>query len=315
MRREAVAAVVLALGGFAGCTTVLGMDELPLGQPIVDAGPDVTAETGPAVEAGEAASDADASAIVEAGPDGDASAGDGDASELDAGPDQTARDADAAIVDAAPDAPGDADAAPSDRCLRDAAPGGAPVVISQVYGGTGTGSSYAVYDADYIELFNRSCGDYSLSGKSVQYGTGTGNLGALANSVFVLPNVTLPRGGYYLLSLGVADAGTPLPPLPMPDAIYSLNISRGTGKVALVDGTAALGCGGTGNRCPAASVLDMVGYGLASDSEGWPVPTDNSTSTPTRRGAGCDDSNTNGDDFTLEAPTPRNSLSARATCP
>src|SRR5690606_10209631 len=51
----------------------------------------------------------------------------------------------------------------------------AEVVISQVYGAGG--NSGAVYDRDYVELFNRGGSPVPLAGKSVQYAsaTGTGN--------------------------------------------------------------------------------------------------------------------------------------------
>src|SRR5690625_3709633 len=87
----------------------------------------------------------------------------------------------------------------------------AEVVISQVYGAGG--NSGAVYDRDYVELFNRGGSPVPLAGKSVQYAsaTGTGNFGANANQIVALPAVTLEPGQYLLLGLAGGSHGGPLP--------------------------------------------------------------------------------------------------------
>lgn len=65
-----------------------------------------------------------------------------------------------------------------------ASPTGSPnLVIAQVYGGGG--NSGAPYNADYIELFNRSSTSASLGGLSLQYAsaTGTANFGSSSSTV------------------------------------------------------------------------------------------------------------------------------------
>jgi predicted extracellular nuclease len=62
-----------------------------------------------------------------------------------------------------------------------------PVVISQVYGAGGNAN--AVWNRDFVELFNRSGERVSLKGKSIQYQSATGT--TWTTSVTVLREVTL----------------------------------------------------------------------------------------------------------------------------
>jgi hypothetical protein len=64
----------------------------------------------------------------------------------------------------------------------------ADVVISQVYGAGGNGG--AIYQNDFVELFNRSSSPVSLAGWSVQYGSSTG-AGTFANNGVVALSGTL----------------------------------------------------------------------------------------------------------------------------
>jgi predicted extracellular nuclease len=54
-----------------------------------------------------------------------------------------------------------------------AAPAGAQVVISQIYGGGG--NTGATFTHDYVELHNRGTTSQSLTGWTVQYASATGS--------------------------------------------------------------------------------------------------------------------------------------------
>ncbi|MET0327615.1 MAG: pre-peptidase C-terminal domain-containing protein [Luteimonas sp.] len=191
----------------------------------------------------------------------------------------------------------------------------ADVVVSQVYGGGG--NSGATYNADFVELFNSGDLPVSLAGKSIQYGsaTGTGHLGANANQLVVLPDVEMPAGGYFLIGLAGGANGTALPGQ---DASGTINMAAGAGKVALVEGTASLGCNGGSVACDAAQlarILDFVGFGNANFFWGsGAAPTLSSSLAALRGGDGCTQSRDNAGDFTAVTPAPRNSASIPNIC-
>ena len=110
------------------------------------------------------------------------------------------------------------------------------LVISQIYGGGG--NSGAQFKNDFIELFNRGTSAVSLNGKSVQYATTTGALGA-NGLMTLLPNVVLGVGQYFLVQ-EAAGAGTTLPPLPAPDAIGAINMSAMGAKVGRAGAVASI---------------------------------------------------------------------------
>jgi hypothetical protein len=189
----------------------------------------------------------------------------------------------------------------------------AALVISQVYGGGG--NSGATLTHDFIELFNDSGVAVDLSGLSVQYAsaTGTGNFGFNSAALSVLPNVLLQPWTYFLIQEAQGAGGTT--PLPTHDLIDPTPIAMSAtgGKVALVDGTASLGCNGGSAACSAAQlalILDLVGYGNANFFEGpGAAPTLNNTTAALRLFGGLQDTNDNSADFTAGAPTPRNTAS------
>src|SRR5262249_42952883 len=53
-------------------------------------------------------------------------------------------------------------------------------------------------------------------------------------------------------------------------------------------------------------VIDLIGYGAATDSEGGHAPALEATKAAMRGGKGCADTNDNSADFTAETPAPRN---------
>lgn len=178
--------------------------------------------------------------------------------------------------------------------------------ISQVYGGGGSASG--TYKHDYVELFNAGATSVSLNGLSIQYASSGGNFTA----VCVLPAAaSVPAGGYYLVQM-TTGAGTGINNLPTPDATASsaISMAAGQGKVVLVNGTTALNV-----ACPG-TYIDLVGYGTSTTvcNETAPVGTLSATTAALRNSNGCTDTNNNSSDFTIGAPTPRNSATAPNPC-
>jgi hypothetical protein len=176
------------------------------------------------------------------------------------------------------------------------------IVISQVYGGGGNAG--ATFTHDFIELFNQGPTTVNLSGWSVQY-VSAGGTGAWA----VTPlSGSIAPGGYYLVEEAVGAGGTT--PLPTPDAVGTIAMAAGAGKVALSSSTTPF----TGS-CPTCP-LDLVGYGgTASCFEGaGATGAPSNTTAELRKRGGCFDSDNNNIDFSTNAPNPRNTASATNSC-
>ncbi len=173
--------------------------------------------------------------------------------------------------------------------------------ISQAYGGGG--NSGATYKNDFIELFNSSNVDVSLTGWSVQYASSTGS------SWQVTPLTgTIPANSYYLIQEAAGTGGTV--DLPTPDATGSISMGGNSFKVALVDSTIALS-----GTCPT-GVIDFVGAAaVANCFEGiGPAPAPSNTNAVIRKEGGCQDTDDNAADFESLTPTPRNTTSATHFC-
>jgi len=196
-------------------------------------------------------------------------------------------------------------------CFLTAAPlsASAQVVISQAYGGGG--NSGATFTHDFVELFNRGQTPVALGGKSIQYASSAGSF----TNVAPLPSVTVQPGQYFLVQLA-AGSGNGVA-LPAADATGGLNLSGTAGKVALVEGTTALGCGTSAAPCAAdklALMLDLVGFGGANLAEGSPTAALSNSTAALRKGAGCTDTDNNSADFEVLTPVPRNTATATNLC-
>jgi len=200
------------------------------------------------------------------------------------------------------------------------------IVISEIYGAGGnTGSPFT---ADYIELFNLSATSQTLSGWSLQYASATSTGSVSAANIFPLPaTVTIPAGGYYLVSGQVTAASTGI----TDPADYAtgaagssagFTLSSASGRVYLVNSTTAVSnLAGTD-----ASVIDFVGYGTAITYEGASAAPLESNSSATSNGTydyrtnPCIDTNNNGADFsvatveTTGVNAPHNSSSTLNPC-
>lgn len=192
------------------------------------------------------------------------------------------------------------------------------LVISQVYGAGG--NAKAPLNEDFVELFNRSNAPVSLAGLSLQFGTANGEFGAspadggVTTSITALPDVSVAPGEYFLVGMSTTNASVGAP-LPTPDFTGPTDLTPQNGKIALARNTTPLGCGTAANRCAAADVVDIVGYGTATDYDGTAaVPALSAANAGVRNGAGCVDTGQNSADFSLAAPAPRNSATALHVC-
>lgn len=166
---------------------------------------------------------------------------------------------------------------------------GSNAVISEVYGGGG--NKGAAFNHDFIELYNPTSADLDLTGWSVEYLSASGNSGGKHEL-----SGSLPAAGHFLIQEGGGGTGEPLP---APDAEGNLNLSGSKGSVKLYDASGA--------------VVDLVGYGEASLSEGSPAQALNN-STSAQRDAEGTDTDDNVADFSATAPTPK-SAGGGATAP
>jgi uncharacterized repeat protein (TIGR01451 family) len=202
------------------------------------------------------------------------------------------------------------------------------LAISQLY--TAGGAASAVYNRDFIEIFNRGTVPINLSGFSIQYAaSGTSTFTVIAS----LPNVTLAPRQYFLISAGTSNAGIGANfPVPADVTGSNTNMTGSVGKVAIVFGTSALTSSNVNNPpltvgnpspgCPTNNtiVVDFIGYGTtAACFEGTtrapdPTATNNSQS-DFRNNGGCTDTNDNGADFTRANALPRNSSTTKLSCP
>ena len=184
------------------------------------------------------------------------------------------------------------------------------VVIAEVF--AGGASAGATYKFDYVVLHNRGTTTVDLAGTSLQYAAATGT--AWSTTPTQLTGTIAP-GGYFLVQLAGTSAD---PSLPLPTPVnftatgsQALGMQANNGKIAFVNGIATMAAG----ACPdPARVIDFVGYGTASCGEGTQLPALTTTTAGTRKHSGCTDTNSNSRDFTIGAPTPKNSDSPAVIC-
>lgn len=181
------------------------------------------------------------------------------------------------------------------------------VVISQAYGGGG--NSGALYNRDFVELFNRTNQPIDISNWTLQYGSATGILGGTSTSFqfTFAPGTTILPCNYYLVGMAFGS-GTTLPALPTPDATGSFAMSGTGAKVALVADTTPLGA-----SCTSANLIDIVAWATnATCAETAPAGATSNSTAVVRVIAGIggyQDTNNNSVDFTVTAPSAHNSSS------
>lgn len=181
-----------------------------------------------------------------------------------------------------------------------------PVRISQVYAGGGNTS--APFLRDYVELFNSGQTPVTLTGWSLQYGssTGTVNLGACTNCLFVFPAATIQPCGYYLVALaqgtGCGGGGCGVA-LTTPDATGLINMGASAGKIGLKPD--AITTPFTPGGSPPASLVDEVGWGTSANLyETSAAGGLSNTAAAVRKLGGMQDTDNNLNDFVVTDPIP-----------
>lgn len=185
------------------------------------------------------------------------------------------------------------------------------VVISGVYGGGG--NTGAIYQNDYVELFNRGKTDVTMTSWSIQYGSSANAFTQIAK----IPSTTIKAGQYFLVQLAAGSAIAPTLPAAdfIPTAGESINMSASSGKVALVSDQTLLTCGAAGSPCTDSVIVDLVGYGSSTASEGTTAAGAASGTALTRNGTGCMETDDNATDFSVTGtPNVRNTATAALDC-
>jgi Lamin Tail Domain len=181
------------------------------------------------------------------------------------------------------------------------------VVVSQVYGGGGNAG--AGFANDFVELFNRGAAPVDVGGWSIQYASAA----ATVWQATALSGTIAPGRSYLIALASTAAVGGALPKA---DLAGTTNLAVSGGKVALVRDAAPLTCGASAGSCSASPlVVDLVGYGSASDYEGKAAAPDlDATTAAVRAEGGCVDTDSSSADFTAAAPSPHNSAAAARPC-
>ena len=190
------------------------------------------------------------------------------------------------------------------------------VVISQTFAGGGNlgvlVSDDAPFNADYVELYNRSNQAVSMNGWSVQYASQASSGGFDSTGDRVLLSGVIQPGQYVLVRMSDPTPG--FTALPTPDFAQLANFggmgSTG-GRVALVRSATLLG-----TNFSDSSIEDLVGYGAGAitfeGSAPAPTPVPSSSKAELRKLDGAQDSNQNFNDFAVGTPTPRNRANSGA---
>src|SRR4051794_33905020 len=117
-------------------------------------------------------------------------------------------------------------------------PAGTGLVISEVYGAGGNAG--AVYNADFVELYNPTAGAVSLSGLALHYRSAGGGSGG---SPYALSG-SVPAHGHWLVQM--SGPGSTGAALPAPDSVASpaFNLAAAGGQVALQQGSSVVATSG-----------------------------------------------------------------------
>lgn len=176
-----------------------------------------------------------------------------------------------------------------------AAPDGSGLVISEVYGAGGNNG--AVYNADYVELYNPTDDPISLNGLALHYRSGAGGSGGAPLSL----TGEVAAKGYWLVQM--SNAGANGEALPAPDAVAApaFAMAAAGGQVSLQEGVEIIATSGDTSATP--GIVDFVGASGAASFEGAPAPGATAVLSLNRDAAGTD-TNDNAADFTLLAPSP-----------
>ncbi|HWJ07805.1 MAG TPA: ExeM/NucH family extracellular endonuclease [Nocardioides sp.] len=176
-------------------------------------------------------------------------------------------------------------------------PAGTGLVISEVYGAGG--NTGAVYNADFVELYNPTGAAIDLAGTFIHYRSAAGGSGgtpvALSGSV--------PAHGNFLIRMGATGANGAA--LPTPDqAPGSFAMAASGGQVFLLSQGTAITTSGDMAGVP--GVVDMVGASGSTSYEHAAATVAGSSASSLNRTATGADTDSNAADFALAAPSPTN---------
>ena len=143
------------------------------------------------------------------------------------------------------------------------------IVISQVYGGGGNSG------ATLSQRFHRAL--QSRDRRPSMSPAGRCSTRSSTGSTWQKTDLSgvIPPGRFYLVQEAAGSAGTI--DLPAPDAVGTIAMAAGSGKVALVSSTTLLS-----GACPSSAVVDIVGYGSANCFETAPAPALSNTTAAVR---------------------------------
>ncbi|OAB47988.1 DUF2252 family protein [Paenibacillus antarcticus] len=138
------------------------------------------------------------------------------------------------------------------------------VVISKIYGG-GSQNENALYQYDFIELYNPTDAPVDVTNWSVQYAVSSAKADDSSWQVTPLTG-TIPARGHYLIQ----GSGKPVltgKELPTPDAIGMIDLDNKDGKIALVSDVTPITVVNP-TKPMISSFVDFVGYGAAKSFYG-----------------------------------------------
>ncbi|WP_170286121.1 ExeM/NucH family extracellular endonuclease [Nocardioides rubriscoriae] len=172
-------------------------------------------------------------------------------------------------------------------------PAGTGLVVKEVYGAGG--NSGAVYNADFVELYNPTAAAIALTGKTLQYRSASGSVGGT-----VTLTGTVAASGHFLVQMSAAGATGAALPTPDQTASPAIGMAAAGGQVILGTGTTY----GTGDLAAASGVIDAFGTLGATSYEGAPAGAAASATLSLNRTATGGDTDSNAADFTTAAPSP-----------
>lgn len=169
------------------------------------------------------------------------------------------------------------------------------LVISQIYGAGGNFG--AIYNRDYVELYNPTNTTISLNGYSLQYASATGAFNSSAEL-----SGSIASGKYFLIALASGSNGIALPVTADFTPTNQLNLAASNGKIVLANNDTQV------TSPTDANVVDYVGFGTANAYEGsGAAPAPSTTLAVFRKNDGNQDTDDNANDFETGTPNPRNS--------
>ncbi len=183
--------------------------------------------------------------------------------------------------------------------------------ISQIY--TRGGEAGAIYQSDFIELFNRGNSTVDINGWTLNITSFEGSsISRIGIRFMSNTSIPIPAGAHLLFQFTTGGSnGQPVNgDFPVP--FISLGSTGGQIVLTGKDQTLSLDCPASPD--PTGAVVDYVGYGSVTCSEGAPAPAPSTTKALVRLGGGCTDTNNNFNDFSLADPNPHNLSSPFTTC-